>query len=87
MNCREKQHGAPVRPRRTEEVARETVAGLVVEALSLRKSDDPRAWERIQQIGQELVSIATVTERELRRRRLAVALDVVIEAGLVLEVR
>jgi len=80
MNCREKQHGVPVRPRRTEEVARETVAGLVVELLALRGSDEPMAWERIESIGKEIAHIGTTTAREFRRRRMCVSVEVIIHA-------
>lgn len=76
MNCREKIHPAP---RRTEEVARETLSGLLLETLTLRGSDDPMAWDRIEQIGQEMASIASTTAREFRRRRMGCALDVQIE--------
>lgn len=74
-------------PRRTEQVARETIAGLTVEALALRNSDDPMAWDRLEAIGQEISHIAATTAREFRRRRLASALDVVIEAGFTVEAR
>lgn len=77
MNCREKQ---PVAPRRTEEVARETLAGLCVEALSLRRSDDPMAWDRLEAIGQEITHIAATTAREFRRRRMAVSIEIHIAA-------
>lgn len=87
MNCREKQYGAPVRPRRTEEVARETVAGLVVEMLALRGSDEPMAWERLAAIGREITDIGTTTAREFRRRRMAQAIDIQVSGDFVLVIR
>lgn len=83
MNCREK---TPVAPRRTEEVARETLAGLCLEATSLRRSDDPMAWDRLEAIGQEIAHVAATTAREFRRRRMSLALDVLIVADFHVEV-
>ena len=73
MNCREKQ---PVAPRRTEEVARETLAGLCLEATSLQRSDDPMAWDRLEAIGQEIAHVSATTAREFRRRRQAVSIEI-----------
>ncbi len=87
MNCREKQYGAPVRPRRTEEVARETVTGLVVELLALKGSDDPMAWDRMEAIGQEIAHIGATTAREFRRRKMAQAIDIQVSGDFVLVIR
>ena len=71
-------HHAPIAPRRTEHVARETLGGLIIQALELRGSDHPQAWDRIAEIGREIQQVAETTAREFRRRRQAVAIEVCI---------
>jgi hypothetical protein len=66
----------PIAPRRTEDVARETLRGLVEQLHHLQLSDDPRAWDRIQEIGREITCVGETVAREMRRRRMAVAFSV-----------
>ena len=57
-------------PRPTEEIARETLAGLLLEINILRKSNDPLAWGRIVLVAQEIAHVAGITEDALVLRRL-----------------
>lgn len=60
--------GSVVHTRSTEEVARETAAGLMDQIEHLTMSDDPAAWSLASAKASELAHVCSVTRREFERR-------------------
>jgi hypothetical protein len=55
-------------PRSTEQVARESLTSIFLEALHLMKSDDPGAWETLGFRLDEAADMARTTEKALAKR-------------------
>lgn len=56
-------------PRHTEDVARETVTGLFLQALDAMRTNTPEGWATASKAFDEAADACRITERELIRRR------------------